>query len=377
VAPILEQQQAESNLALTESEIPQLETQLQLELNRLAVLLGQYPGAVHERLAEPAPIPDPQGGLPASLPCDMIRQRPDIRLAERRIAIRTAELGVAIADLYPRFTINGRFGVESRKLSNLLTGDSFTYNVGPSFTWPLFQAGRILCNIELADAVLEESVAVYEQTVLLAVEEVENAIVSYHKERERFEDLQRTVKASEATLESVLKTYRAGKTDFLNVINSFQTLFVAQNNLAISEGTIVVQLITIYKALGGGWDPSHHCQERCVRLRCSNRVQPGVADITEVEDPTERYFGAQSDLEAAGDDADLDPFGDLEDDEPDLPMPDETEQPRELLFEDELERLQERLQQTPQQEPEAPADDSAQLSRPQREYAGVSLKDFW
>jgi NodT family efflux transporter outer membrane factor (OMF) lipoprotein len=373
VAPILDQHQAESNLASTEAEIPPLESRLAQDLNRLSVLLGEFPGSLYESLASPKPIPVPSK-VPENVPCDMVRQRPDVRRAERLLAARYADLGVAIADLYPRFTINGSFGLQSQTLSNLYSGDSWTHNIGPGFSWPIFQGFRIMCNIDAADAAVEEATATYEQTILLAVEEVESAVVRFNNERERYEALQRSVVAAERTLDSVLATYRAGKTDFLNVVAALQTLATAQNARAFSEGQIVQELITLYKALGGGWDPNHHCREVCVRLGCANRAVATVVDVPLTDDPSERYFGLGSETDEPGQAMD-EPFaaplptiipdvsvGDdapVEDDMPvedDTPSGDEPE-PIESLLQRKVEELEQRLRQPVSDPPHSTGED--------------------
>ncbi len=268
VSPVLDSYQAQTNLATTESDIPPLEQAVQEALNRLAVLLGEYPRSLHCELLEPAPIPTVPTELPMVLPYNMVRQRPDIRRAERELAARTAEVGVAVSDLYPQFTITGTFGFGAEQLSQLYTASAWNYSTGPSFRWALFQSGRIRANIRSSECAVQEALAVYEQTLLLASEEVENGMVGYNKELERRVDLERAVAAAEKSLESVLDIYRAGNTDFLNVLNTQRALFELQDRLAISEGLAVGNLIGFYKALGGGWDPQHHCRQRYVRLQC-------------------------------------------------------------------------------------------------------------
>ena len=294
ISPVLEEHQADSNVASTEAEIPQLEAQLHQALNRLAVLAGEYPGTLHDCLAQPFPIPDPPAQLPLVLPCNVIRQRPDIRQAERNLAARTAEVGVAVADLYPRLTLGGTFSLSSNELSSLLEGDSFGYSLGPNITWPILNGGRIRCDIERTKYAVEEALATYQQAVLTGIEEVENAIVSYRTERERRDALRRTVEAAEKSLESVLALYRNDKTDFQNVLDTLRTLFAAQNSLAASEGQMIQNLITLYRSLGGGWDVNAHCEDRCVRLRCPQRVDASVAELEPNDDASERYFDGGS-----------------------------------------------------------------------------------
>ena len=286
----IDQFQAESNLAATRAEIPPLEQQLHQALNRLSVLMGHCPGSLHDPLALPAPIPQVPPNLPLTVPCEWVRQRPDIRQAERLIAARTADVGVAVADLFPRFSLGGNFGLQSQNFSDLFSSGSWGYGFGPSFSWPIFNAFRILCNIEGAEAAVRESIANYEQTVLRAMEEVENALVGYRKEKVRRESLAKTVTAAQQSLESVLALYREGKVDFQNVLDTLRTLFQAQNSLAISEGQVVSQFIAIYRALGGGWDPQHHCLDRCVRAACPGRGDPSVVEQIPTSGQADRYF---------------------------------------------------------------------------------------
>jgi NodT family efflux transporter outer membrane factor (OMF) lipoprotein len=278
VSPILDQYQAESNLSSTEAQLPPLEAQLQQALNRIAVLLGEYPGALHGMLCPPAPIPSPIGPLPLVVPCDMVRQRPDIREAERLVAARSADIGVAIAEIYPRFSIGGSVALQAQKFEDIFDGQSETYSLGPSASWPIFRGFQIKCNIERTDQAFQEAVSIYESTILLAFEEVENATQAYNKELKRREALRRTVEAAKKSLESVLELYRGGKTNFQNVLDTQRTLFLAENSLAISEGLIVTNLIALYKALGGGWDPHHHCHQQEVRLQCPDRADPALCD---------------------------------------------------------------------------------------------------
>lgn len=279
VSPILDQHQAESNLASTQAEIPPLEAGIHQTLNRLAVLIGEYPRTLHCDLLAPGPIPVAPTDLPVAIPCDVVRQRPDIRQAERELASRTAQIGVAESDLYPRFAINGTFAWQSQHFNTLFNPLSNTYSVGPSFRWAIFQAGRIRANICFAECAAEEAFANYEQTLLRAAEEVENATVSYNNEVRRIEALRRSVEATEKSLKVVLDIYREGRTNFQNVLDTQRTLFLAQDQLAISEGRAIDALVSFYQALGGGWDPQHHCRDRCVRLHCPPNCPADVPNV--------------------------------------------------------------------------------------------------
>lgn len=253
LAPELDVHQAELNLANTESSLPRLRQLLAQTINRLGVLTGDSPDALHELLTTPAPIPTPPDSVTVGIPAEVIRQRPDVRAAERSLAASTAEIGVATAALYPEFRLNGTFGYEA--FDDLLDSGNQVWSFGPSFVWNLFDGGRVRNTIELRDAQTEEALAFYEQTVLLALEEVESSMVAYIEERIRLEILIRSVDAAERSVEQVRTLYRNGLTDFQNVLDTERSLFVQQDALAESRGLAVQNLIDLYRALGGGWEP--------------------------------------------------------------------------------------------------------------------------
>jgi NodT family efflux transporter outer membrane factor (OMF) lipoprotein len=246
--------QAESNLADTQARVPQLEQQLEFAYNRLAVLLAQPPGALSAELSVEAGIPLPPDEITRGIPADLLRQRPDIRRAERILAAQTAQIGVATADLYPTFSLTGMFTF------GLATGDGNTtgygWNILPGFRWNLFDRERIHNRVRAQEAVTEQTFVAYEQTVLAALEDVEDAMIAYAKERERLARLTEAVDASQRAVELVRTQYLSGLTNFQNVLDSQRTLFQLQDQLAASEGAAVQNLVLLYRALGGGWDPS-------------------------------------------------------------------------------------------------------------------------
>ena len=370
VAPIADQYQAESTLAAAVAGVPQLEIQLHMALNRLSVLVGHYPGTLHESLADWSSIPSIESEAPIVFPCDVVRQRPDIREAERVIAARTAEIGVAVADKYPRFSFGGNVGLSAQNLGDVFSSDSIAYSFGPSFTWPLFQGGRIECGICREEAELEEALAQYEQTVLLAFEEIENAIVSYNKQKERRDALQLTVVAAEQSFEAVLRQYRAGKVEFQTVLDTLQTLFNAQTNLAMSKGDIATQLVTLYRALGGGWETDAHCEKRCTRLHCPTRVDPSVVENIPTNTDVSRYYNDGKNADNTGEKASgTDDSSSSEADGNDRTDSDGTGKPGESkntgdLFEKQLQDLEERLKTTPNGPPKIGTRDANDLSLP-------------
>jgi outer membrane protein, multidrug efflux system len=256
LAPDLDVRQAELNLATTEAFVPTLRSALAQTINRLAVLLGEYPSELQDELAPTAaPIPQPPEEVMVSLPAELLRQRPDIRSAERELAAQTAQIGVATAALYPQFTLSGSFAFESFSADDWIDWPARSFSFGPAFRWSIFDAGRIRSNIEVQTALTEQALVSYEQTVLGAVEEVENAIAAYVQERDRLESLQRSVVAARESVRLVETLYRTGLTDFQNVLDTQRSQFQQEDALAESEGLVTQNLIEIYRALGGGWAP--------------------------------------------------------------------------------------------------------------------------
>ena len=254
LVPELDVRQAELNLARTESSIPQLKTSLSQAINRVGVLLGEPPNTLYAELSKPVPIPLPPARVLVGVPADLVRQRPDIRRAERALAAQTARVGVATADLYPRFTLSGTFALETAS-SGLLDWDNRAWAFGPAFSWNLFDGGRVRNNIRAEDARTQQALVTYEQTVLNALEDVENAMVAFAQERDRRESLNRSVVASARSVELVQELYRSGLTDFQNVLDMERTLFQQQDAFAESEGIVTQQMVRVYRAFGGGWNP--------------------------------------------------------------------------------------------------------------------------
>lgn len=253
IAPDLDVAQAESNLYLTTSVIPTLEILLRFSLNRLAFLIGVAPGELPPEVEASAPIPTVPGRVAVGLPANLVRQRPDIRRAERQLAAQTALVGVATAELYPRFSLTGSYAYESLSSDDWLESDSRSFDIGPAMGWSLFNGGRVRNNIKVQDERTEQLLQVYEQTLLGALEESADALISFTRESDRSAALARAESSSSRAVDSVLVLYREGITDFQNVLDSEQRLFEVQDQLVESRGAVVQNLISVYKALGGGW----------------------------------------------------------------------------------------------------------------------------
>ncbi len=247
--------QAESNLATTEAQIPALRSVLAAVRNRLSVLLGEAPGAVDALLADSAGIPATPGDVLTGVPVDLLRRRPDVRRAERLLAAQTAQIGVATADLYPRFSLSAFLGLEAIDLSNLAKGPSLTWGIIPGFSWNVFSGGKVQNNIRVEEARAEQALVAYEQSVLFAMEDVENAAMAFVEERTRLARLQEAVDASQRSVDLVRTQYLSGLTKFQNLLDTQRSLFQQQDQLASSQGQVVLNLIALNRALGGGWAP--------------------------------------------------------------------------------------------------------------------------
>jgi NodT family efflux transporter outer membrane factor (OMF) lipoprotein len=256
LASDLEVRQAELNLYRTEAFLPTLQARLTAAINQLGVLLGEPPSALHGELAERKQVPKARGDFNVGAPGDLVRRRPDIRAAERALAAQTARIGVATAELYPRFNINGNFSILTSNFDDGADWDNRNWAFGGFFTWNLFDGGRIRGLIEVEDARTEQALERYEQTVLEALEDVETSISDYAREQQRRDSLSKSVFAAEESVRLVLILYRTGLTDFQNVLDMQRSLFEQQDQYADSDGIVTVNLIRIYTALGGGWDPA-------------------------------------------------------------------------------------------------------------------------
>ncbi len=247
---------SDAQVATTAAQIPALETQRNQAAHRLAVLLGQHPGALLSELlpAEESAIPAGPPDLPPVLPSELLRRRPDVRRAERELAAATARAGVATADLFPRFSLTGSLGLQSEEFRDLGDYGSRFFSIGPSVSWPIFDAGRIRSNIHVQNARREQAVVRYEQSVLTALEDAENALIAYGREQQRRQSLRRAVDANRRSVEMATQLYDRGLRDFLNVLDAQRELFASEDALAQSERTISTNLVALYKAMGGGWD---------------------------------------------------------------------------------------------------------------------------
>ena len=245
---------ANAQVATTASQIPLLETAARQSIYALSILLGQEPSALVPELSPASAIPAAPPAAPTGVPSDLLRRRPDIRRAEAEIHAATARIGVATADLFPKFSITGSAGLRSGDFSSWLTWAQRFWSFGPSASWRLFDTGRTQSNIELQEALQEQTLIAYRQTVLTALQEVENALIASTNEQERRESLVRAVAANRKAVSLAKILYIEGQTDFLSVLDAQRSLFFTEETLVLSTSAVSTDLVALYKAIGGGWN---------------------------------------------------------------------------------------------------------------------------
>lgn len=266
--------QAQTILSQTEALIPRLQAELRVSNNRLCILLGRPPEDLVVQMGT-APIPNPPLEVAVGIPADLIRRRPDVRQAERQLAAQCALIGVAEADLYPHISVNGTIGASAQQFGDLFRNGSGYGTVGPQVTWNIFNYGRLLNNIRIQDARFQQLARAYEQQVIVANQETEDAIIRYFKARERVVALTTAVGAAERSSQLVLNLYKEGKADYNRVFNVLTILVAQQDLLAQAAGDVGLYLVEINRALGGGWqirlagDGPTYCEGcDCLRLGC-------------------------------------------------------------------------------------------------------------
>jgi NodT family efflux transporter outer membrane factor (OMF) lipoprotein len=253
-ASALDVANADATVATTESQIPVFETTAQQAIYALSVLLARPPAELANRLSEAGSLPGVPAHVPVGLPSDLLRRRPDIRASEAQLHAATARIGVAVADLFPTFSLTGTLNWNSSLLRSWWNESSRSFGVGPSVTWPIFQGGAIVSNVRLQEALGDEAFVAYRKTVLAAFQDVENALVAFAKEQEHRRALSDAVAANRKAVDLSLRLYTEGMTDFLNVLTAQRSLYASEDALVQSERTIATDLIALYKALGGGWE---------------------------------------------------------------------------------------------------------------------------
>jgi NodT family efflux transporter outer membrane factor (OMF) lipoprotein len=258
--------QARSLLRNTQALIPRLESGLRQSKNGLAILLGVLPSEIGEMLGPPGTIPEVSSEVFVDIPAELLRRRPDIRLAELQLATQSARIGIAKADLYPHFTLFGSVGLatssgtatkaggtDGSDLGDLFESDSLTWSTGAGLSWDIFNYGRIKNRVRVEDARFQQLVVNYEDTVLRAFQEIEDAMVAFLRAQEEEKFLLDSVKASQRSVDLSLLQYREGLTDYQRVLDTQRFLTDQSDVLTATSGDVVLNLVALYKALGGGW----------------------------------------------------------------------------------------------------------------------------
>jgi NodT family efflux transporter outer membrane factor (OMF) lipoprotein len=240
-------------VASTEAVLPPVQQAISQSIFRLSVLIGRDPGMLLGELSSEAAMPTGPVAFPPGMPSELLRRRPDIRRSERELAAATARIGVATADLFPKFTIVGNLGVQTNRYAHIADAHSGFWSIGPGVSWPIFDAGRIRSQIAVQSARTDAALIGYESNVLLALEEVENAIVAHARDRERRAALAESVAANRRSVELASELYSKGLVDFLSVLDAQKDLFSSEEQLVLVDRAIAADIVKLYKALGGGW----------------------------------------------------------------------------------------------------------------------------
>jgi NodT family efflux transporter outer membrane factor (OMF) lipoprotein len=238
------------------SQLPMLGQQQAQLVNALALLLGAPPDSLRDELAAAPSSELALPPVPLGIPSELARRRPDIRSAEDKLQAATATVGVAVAELYPSITLTGSFGLQALQFGKLASWSARQYAFGPSLTLPIFQGGQLRGTVELRKLEQQEAAIDYQKTVLQAWHDVANALIAYGAEQERLQRLSRAVHDSEEVLRIALERYRSGIDPYLNVLTAQRTLLQYQLQAAQSLTNLQCNLIQLYKALGGGWEPA-------------------------------------------------------------------------------------------------------------------------
>lgn len=244
---------ARAQLKLTESRIPQLETAVAFATHRLAVLTGREPTALSSELGTPTPLAALPRDVAVGTPADLLRRRPDIQAAERRLAAATARVGVATADLFPRLSLGGSLSSISPTLGGLFSASSESYVAGGIVSWAFLDLGRVKARIDASDAVARENLAAYEGTVLKALEESENALVAYDRTRRAAEHLEAAAAAGREGARLARVRFENGIADFLPVLDAERSQLEAEDRLAETRTRAATSLVAVYKTVAGGW----------------------------------------------------------------------------------------------------------------------------
>ena len=263
---MLDVAQAQALADTTEAQLPNYEASIQQSIHALSVLLGREPGALAVRLKPNAPIPAVTQAVIPDLPSELLQRRPDIRQAERQMALANASVGIATAELYPKVNLAAFLGLQNMRITDF-TPVGKSWSTAATITMPLLNWGKINANIKSKKIQYEQTFLTYQSTVLSAFKEVEDALIAYRKEQERRQTLANAVSANQLAVELAGERYQKGLTGFIDVLQTQQALFQAESNLADSDAKVSSNLVALYKALGGGWQTEPKADTENFKIR--------------------------------------------------------------------------------------------------------------
>ena len=252
-ASAVDSAKAEAQAASTEANIPSLESSLAQTVHRLSILTGREPGTLIGDMAKGGSIPSPRRGLPIGIPAGVLANRPDIRAAERRLAQYTAKVGAAEAALYPSVGLTGSISTSATRPGDLGKASTIAWSWGPSVTIPIFEGGKLVAARDEAEALRDQYVIAWRSSVLMALEDVENALVSLSKEHRRSRSLAEAADQYRRAAILSRALYQSGSSSFLDVLDAERSLYSAEDTLIQSRVAITTDHIALAKALGGGW----------------------------------------------------------------------------------------------------------------------------
>ena len=250
----LDTSRARAQLSTTLSTIDPLEAAVSRSIHRLSVLIGREPNALQSTLSAPRDLPPLPQTVAVGDPAALLRRRPDIRVAERQLAASNARIGVAVGDLFPKVTFVGSVGLDAANLSGLGSAGSHAYTIGPGISWAAFDLGRVRAQVAAQRARTDTALAQYQQTVLRALEETENALVTHARTRDELLHAADAAEASSTAARLARTRYEGGAVDFLEVLDAERTQLEAEDHLAQSRADAATSLVAVYKALGGSWE---------------------------------------------------------------------------------------------------------------------------
>ena len=245
--------QSKSLYLQTKASIPGIESSINEEINLISVLIGEHSDLLREKLLKAEPIPTNPRKAALGIPANLIRQRPDVRSAERTIDGLAAAVGASRADWWPKFLLTGFFGYSSEQFENFTDRDNMIWQIAPTMKWTIFSGRNLVESEKTAQLQLEEEINNYNQTLLTAIQEVDNAMVTYNKSLQQISAMKEAFQQSKLTLELAINLYKSGLTNYQNVLSSQVSLLNYENSLIQAQSISLRYLIQLYQALGGGW----------------------------------------------------------------------------------------------------------------------------